>query len=78
MKEIEQLLEIIKTLIKESDDRIMNIRGGKGYGTGHPYPNKKGPRPTLGDPGPYAVDEEDDDSTEPVQISKAFKKKEGI
>ena len=78
MKEIEQLLEIIKKLIKESDDRILNVRGGKGYSTGHPYPNKKGSKPLLGDPGPYAVDEEDDDSTEPVQISKAFKKKEGI
>ena len=78
MKKIEQLVEIIKILIKESDDRIMNIRGGKGYGTGHPYPNRKGPRPTLGDPGPYEVDEEDDDNPEPVQISKAFKKKEGI
>jgi len=78
MKEIEQLVEIIKKLIKESDERILNVRGGKGYSTGHPYPNKKGPRPTLGDPGPYAVDEEEDDNTEPVQISKAFKKKEGI
>jgi hypothetical protein len=80
MEKIEQLVEIIKRLIRESDDRIMNIRGGKGYGTGHPYPNRKGPRPTLGDPGPYEVDEKDDDSAEqvPVQISKAFKKKEGI
>ncbi len=79
MKKIEQLVEIIRQMIKESDDRIMNIRGGKGYGTGHPYPNKAGPKPTLGDPGPYEIDEEDDNPNQgPVQVSKAFKKKEGI
>ena len=75
MKEIEQLFEIIKKLIKESDDRILNVRGGKGYGTGHTYPNKKEIKPPLGDPGPYEFDGENvGNDYEPVVISKAFKK----
>jgi len=74
MKKIEQLVEIIRQMIKESDDRIMNIRGGKGYGTGHPYPNKQEIKPRLGDPGPYEFAEEEEENTEAVKISKAFKK----
>lgn len=74
MKKIEQLLEIIKQLIKESDDRILNVRGGKGYGTGHTYPNNKEIKPPLGDPGPYEFVEKEK-STEVVKISKAFKRK---
>jgi hypothetical protein len=73
MKKIEQLVEIIKQLIRESDDRILNVRGGKGYGTGHPYPNEQEKKPSLGDPGPYEFVEEEE-STESVKISKAFKK----
>ena len=74
MKKIEQLLEIIKQLIRESDERILNVRGGKGYGTGHPYPNKKEKKPSLGDPGPYEFVEEEEEGTGTVKISKAFKK----
>ena len=77
MKKIEQLVEIIRQMIKESDDRIMNIRGGKGYGTGHPYPNKKEIKPHLGDPGPYEPSEDNEETElEPVKISKAFKREE--
>ena len=77
MKKIESLLEIIKKIIKESEDRILNIRGGKGYGTGHPYPNKKEIKPALGSPGPYEPDEnKEKEENKPVQISKAFKKEE--
>ena len=75
MSKIESLLEIIKKIIKESEDRILNIRGGKGYGTGHTYPNKKEMKPALGSPGPYEPDEnKKEEEKEPVQISKAFKR----
>ena len=76
MKKIEQLVEIIRQMIKESDDRILNIRGGKGYGTGHTYPNKKEIKPRLGDPGPYEFVEEEEEDTGTVKISKAFKKED--
>jgi|TARA_R110000823_G_scaffold199313_2_gene330445 hypothetical protein len=77
MKEIQQhLIKIIRQLIKEDDDRIVNVRGGRGYGTGHPYPNKKEIKPSLGEPGPYSPENEKpiEKEYEPVKISKAFKK----
>ena len=33
----QQLVAIIRKILKEEDDRILNVRGGRGYGTGHPY-----------------------------------------
>ena len=75
MKKIESLIEVIKKLIRESEDRILNIRGGKGYSAGSTYPNKKEIKPSLGSPGPYEPDENKEDTEiKPVQISKAFKK----
>ena len=71
-------MRIIKQLIREEDDRIVNVRGGRGYGTGHTYPNEKVIKPLLGDPGPYSDDEEleepEEVKQEPVKISRAFKK----
>ena len=55
MKKIQELITIIKRLIKEEDDKVLNVRGGKGYSVGHPYPIKSVPTVSqnLGDPGPY-------------------------
>jgi hypothetical protein len=68
---IQELCNIIVRLIKESDDRILNIRGGKGYGVGHPYPMKSSPLPVYGEVENLEQVETQD---EPVKISKAFKK----
>jgi hypothetical protein len=75
MQRIQELIAIIKKLIKEDDDKVLNIRGGKGYSVGHPYPAKeRAPvNRDLGDPGPYEPEEETEDES-PVKISKAFKK----
>ena len=76
---IQELVNIITTLIEENSDKILNVRGGRGYSVGHPYPAKPGHRPSqdLGSPGPYSIDDEDDEINKdetPVKISKAFKK----
>ena len=77
MQEIQNhLVEIIKKLIKEEDDRILNVRGGRGYGTGHPYPVKSDQQvnQNLGSPGPYGIDDDEDEKPTAVKISKAFKR----
>tara|TARA_B100000424_G_C22893548_1_gene475331 strand:+ start:867 stop:1100 length:234 start_codon:yes stop_codon:yes gene_type:complete len=76
MQRIQEIIAIIKRIIKEEDERVLNVRGGKGYGVGHPYPVKSGPQVNqdLGSPGPYEPDEDDEVENEPVKISKAFKK----
>ena len=76
MQGIQELIGIIKRLIREQDENVLNVRGGRGYGTGHPYPVKSGPQVNqdLGSPGPYEDDEEEDSETRTVKISKAFKK----
>ena len=76
MQRIQELIAIIKKIITEQDENVLNVRGGRGYSVGHPYPVKAGPpvNQDLGDPGPYEFDEEDEDKNEPVKISKAFKK----
>ena len=76
MEKIQQLAEIIRKLIKEQEEKVLNIRGGRGYGVGHPYPAKPGPRVNqdLGSPGPYELDDDEDKNEKPVKVSKAFKK----
>ena len=77
MQGIQELIGIIRKIIKEQDEKILNVRGGRGYGVGHPYPIKSVPsvNQELGSPGPYEYDEEEDyNKDEPVKISKAFKK----
>ena len=76
MQRIQELIEIISRLIKEENDNVLNVRGGRGYSVGHPYPVKAGPpvNQHLGSPGPYEFDDDDDDKQQPVKISKAFKK----
>jgi hypothetical protein len=76
MQRIQEIIAIIRRIIKEEDEKVLNVRGGKGYSVGHPYPVKSGPPVSqdLGDPGPYEDNEEDENENEPVKISKAFKK----
>ena len=76
MQRIQELMAIIKKIMKEEDERVLNVRGGKGYGVGHPYPANPPPQVNqdLGSPGPYEDDEEEQDNNQPVKISKAFKK----
>jgi len=75
MQRIQELIAIIKKIIKEEEDKVLNVRGAKGYSVGHPYPVKSSPPVSqdLGDPGPYEPDEDKEDES-PVKISKAFKK----
>ena len=76
MQGIQELIGIIRRIIREQDDRVLNVRGGRGYGVGHPHPIKSGPQVNqgLGSPGPYEPDDDDESDDEPVKISKAFKK----
>ena len=76
MQGIQELIGIIRKLIKEENDNVLNVRGGRGYSVGHPYPVKAGApvNQDLGSPGPYEFDDDEDDKDEPVKISKAFKK----
>ena len=76
MQRIQELIAIIKKVIREQDENVLNVRGGRGYGVGHPYPIKSGPQVSqdLGSPGPYEDDEQEENKDKPVKISKAFKK----
>ena len=76
MQRIQELIAIIKRIIREQDENVLNVRGGRGYSAGHPYPIKSGPHVSqdLGSPGPYEDDEQDENKDEPVKISRAFKK----
>lgn len=76
MQRIQELIAIIKRIIREQDEKVLNVRGGRGYGVGHPYPVKSGPQVNqdLGSPGPYEDDEQEEIEDEPVKISRAFKK----
>tara|TARA_B100000287_G_C20366875_1_gene676154 strand:+ start:48 stop:266 length:219 start_codon:yes stop_codon:yes gene_type:complete len=71
MKKIKELYEMIRMIIKEQDKKNLNIRGGKGYGAGHPYQVKSEPKPVL---GKVENEEQVETSNKPVKISKAFKK----
>ena len=75
MQRIQELIAIIKRIIKEDNENILNVRGGRGYGVGHPYPVKSGPpvNQNLGSPGPYE-DEDTEEEFKPIKISKAFRK----
>ena len=76
MQKIQELIGIIRRIIREQDEKVLNVRGGRGYSAGHPYPIKSGPQVSqdLGSPGPYEDDEQEENEIEPVKISKAFKK----
>ena len=76
MQRIQELIGIIKRIISEQGENVLNVRGGRGYSVGHPYPVKSGPQVNqdLGSPGPYEDDEQEENEEEPVKISRAFKK----
>jgi len=78
MQGIQELIGIIRRIIREQDENVLNVRGGRGYSVGHPYPVKSGPQVNqdLGTPGPYVDDEDDEEENEnkQVKISRAFKK----
>jgi hypothetical protein len=71
MRTRKQLVEKILRLIQEQDDKIVNLRGVKGYGVGHPYAIKSQPTPVYG----YIENEDEEKQFKPVKISKAFRKK---
>ena len=67
-----KLLRIIK-IILENEDQILKVRGGKGYGVGHPILKTGKVSTHL---GPQDEDENVQQEKEPVKISKAFKNKQ--
>jgi len=71
----ENLIQTIKKLIKENDN-ILNIRGGRGYGVGHPYAVRQ-IKPVLGDSHYNQHEEEEEKNSDKtkVKISKAFKQR---
>ena len=71
MNKKQQLAEIIRLLI-EQDNQVLKVRGGRGYGVGHPVFFKAYPTPNL---GPENKEEKVQQKKEPVKISKAFKNK---
>ena len=74
MKKLQKIvLEKLLKLLRENDN-IMNVRGGRGYGVGHPYHVKK-VKPTLGTQSYLEEESEEEEDLDPVKISKAFKKR---
>jgi hypothetical protein len=71
MNKRQQLEQIIKLII-EQNNQILKVRGGRGYGNGHPVFFKAYPSPNL---GPENKEEEVQQDEGPVKISKAFKNK---
>lgn len=69
------LKEVLKKLIEklQENDNILNVRGGRGYGVGHPYQVKK-VKPTLGNQH-FEEESEEEVDEKPVKISRAFKKR---
>lgn len=65
----------LKKMLKEVSDNL-NVRGGRGYGVGHPYP-KQIHKPTLGK-SEYSDEEDSEEElgtkSKPVKVSRAFKK----
>ena len=76
MQEIQELIGIIRMIIREQDENILNVRGGRGYSVGHPYPTKSGPpvNQNLGNPGPYEEEDNTEQNQTGVKISRAFKR----
>ena len=66
-----QLLKIIR-IILEQENKVVNMRGVKGYGASHPYPVKAYPLPNL---GPQEEEPEVQQEKKPVKISNVFKNK---
>jgi hypothetical protein len=74
MKDRNLILAILNEI--ENKYRVVDVRGGKGGGTGHPYPHKDSNNITPGY-GEVSVEKEQKKYIKkPVKISKAFKKRE--
>ena len=71
MEKIQQLVRIIRKIMKEENEKNVHLRGGKGYGASHPYPVKSDPLPVYGE---IVIDDQIEKEEKPVKISKAFKK----
>ena len=67
----EQILRIFR-LILEQEDQILKVRGGRGYGVGHPVYKSGKVAMHLGKQGEV---EKVEPKKEPVKISNAFKNK---
>tara|TARA_Y100000015_G_C2351702_1_gene70939 strand:+ start:125 stop:349 length:225 start_codon:yes stop_codon:yes gene_type:complete len=67
----EQLLRIFK-LILEQESNVLKVRGGRGYGAGHPIYKTGKVSMHL---GPQGEEEKVQPEKEPVKISKVFKNK---
>jgi hypothetical protein len=72
MDKRQQLINIIN-LILEQDSQVLKVRGGRGYGVGHPILKTGKVSTHLGQQG---EDENVQQEKEPVKISKAFKNKQ--
>jgi len=68
------IVRLIEALIKEieQNDNILNISGGRGYGTGKA--RVKDPHPVSKNLGKEEGEEQEEYNLKPVKISKAFKK----
>jgi hypothetical protein len=70
------LLEIVSALLElrdqSEDNNILNIRGGRGYAAGHPYP-KKTDRPGYGVTDAPGKELKDTQDNGPVAVSRAYK-----
>jgi hypothetical protein len=70
------LLEIVNALLElrdqSEDNNILNVRGGRGYAAGHPYP-KKMDKPGYGVTDAPGKEEMPTQDLSPVEVSRAFK-----
>lgn len=67
----QKLKQLIRIII-ESEEKILKVRGGKGYGVGHPILNKGKVTDHL---GKQEEEQRVQQDKKPVKISKAFKNK---
>ena len=72
MKELKELIEQILNEIEQKDN-ILNISGGRGYGTGGAKP--KDPHPVSRNLGNENREEQEEYELKPVKVSKAFKRR---
>jgi hypothetical protein len=72
---MDELKEIIRMLLKEIEakDNILNISGGRGYGTGKA--RVKDPFPVSHGLGNEEGEDQENYEKKPVKISKAFKRR---
>jgi len=67
-----ELAQIIRSIL-ENEEKILKVRGGRGYGVGHPILKTGKVSTHL---GKQEKEEKVQQEKEPVKISKAFKNKQ--